>query len=105
VDRNVPHGVKLLTRGKQPVPEEPRVCPQSFVVAVAPRPLWPYRQDCQTQGGVAIFSRRGIETGREPNGTGSDKVRPGHWGRVERLAQHAKWGPDRGNEAVASALM
>jgi hypothetical protein len=101
----MPHGDKLLTRGKHPVPVVPRVFPQSFVVAVAPGRLWPYRHDCQVQGGVTIFSRRGIGTGRELKGTGSDKVRPGHWGRVERLTQHAIWGPDRGSEAVASALM
>jgi hypothetical protein len=36
----MPHGVKLLTRDKHPVPVVPRVFPQSFVVAVAPGPLW-----------------------------------------------------------------
>jgi len=31
--RNVPHGVKLLTRAKRPVPVVPPVCLQSLVVA------------------------------------------------------------------------
>jgi len=48
----VPHGVKLLTRRKCPVPVVPPVCRQRFVIAVPPWSLWPYCHDCAAQGGV-----------------------------------------------------